>query len=755
MQDNIITKYSLPINRAESYLCPMVAISRFWAKLYKIKSGESTCPVMALGLFLAVLASLTLAVPVAHGAAGPWAENDHSRLRLVATTDALGPEVGSDQPVVAGLQFQLAPNWKIYWRSPGDAGFPPSLDWAGSENFAGAEMEWPIPKRFSLFGLETFGYGDEIVLPLLIQPQVAGSDMALTAEVNYLICEEICIPYTERVSLDLPAGPAASSPEASLVDQFRGLVPRDGGDAGLRLAEAVLTGDMDAPILRVRAEADAPFAAPDLLVEGPPSIFFAKPTVALADDGHSVTFEVASEVGPLGGVLEGKQLTLTVIDGDRGMEQVVLSRFGDGSAAVGPGSGSTGQGSVTFAALAAILGTALLGGLILNLMPCVLPVLSIKLLSVVKQSGRARGHVRGTFMATAAGVIFSFLLLALLAVVLKNAGLAVGWGIQFQQPVFLIFMTLLLVLFACNLFGFFEIPLPAWLGDMSTQGPQQGYAGAFATGAFATLLATPCSAPFLGTAVGFALSRGALEIFLIFAFLGLGLALPYLLVAAFPGVANKLPKPGAWMVTVRKVLALPLLATALWLLSVLWVQAGDLVAVVAGLLLVALSVVLWRGHAARAGSQRASLLASPVLAGVLSLAVLAVPIGLADHERGGPRDLEHWGVLDEAAIRQSVADGKVVFVDVTADWCITCQVNKRAVLDQDEVMARLLEPDVVLQRGDWTLPSDAITAYLNGHGRYGIPFNAVYGPGAPEGIALPEILTRSAVMEALEKAGGG
>ncbi|MEM7172378.1 MAG: protein-disulfide reductase DsbD domain-containing protein [Pseudomonadota bacterium] len=703
----------------------MQLLPQIWAKL-----------LVTMALFLG---ALTLS-SVAWGAAGPWAENDHSRLRLIAAGDtATGPPEAPEQ-VQAGLHFQLSPGWKIYWRSPGDAGFPPALDWQGSQNLQSAEMSWPAPYRFSLFGLETFGYGDEVVLPLNLEKQITDQGLILQAQVNYLICEEICIPYSEDVSLALPAGSGGSSPESFLLSSFQQQVPGDGTAVGLEVSKAVLTGDMKEPLLEVTARADGAFVAPDLLVEGPPAFYFAKPDVSLSEDGQEVTFKVPSQASANAGVLEGKQLILTVLDDGRAMEQGVLARF-DSAAVVQAGLAGQQPPAVGLSTLLGMLVAALLGGLILNLMPCVLPVLSIKLLSVVEQGGRAKAEVRGSFLATAAGIVFSFMVLALAAILFQQAGMAIGWGIQFQQPLFLIFMALLVVLFACNLFGFFEIPLPAWMGSVGAAGPQKGKAGAFATGAFATLLATPCSAPFLGTAVGFALSRGSWEIALIFAFLGLGLALPYLLVAAFPGLASRLPRPGAWMLTVRKVLGVFLLGTALWLLSVLFVQVGALATAVIGGLLALLTLVLWRGFAARQNSGQRSVLASPVLAGVLSLAVLAVPFGVPGHLQGSSQsataESDAWAPLDEAAIQERVAAGQIVFVDVTADWCITCQVNKKVVLDREDIAERLMAPEVVLQRGDWTLPNDEIFAYLESHGRYGIPFNAVYGPGAPDGITLP------------------
>ena len=671
----------------------------------------------------------------AQAAASAWLEHENARVRLVSASDSSG----DSGRLRLGLQFKLEPGWKIYWRSPGDAGFPPSLDWGASGNLDTAEMRWPVPHRFSLFGLETFGYGDEVVLPIEAAPRDPGAPVSLRAELRYLVCEEICIPHDGSLTLELPAGPERGSRHAFLIDRFDSLVPGDGSAVGLGLRESALLRGEEMPSLRVVATSAAPFDKPDVLVEGPPGFSFGKPEVALSDDGRTATFAVAAARGPRAeGVLEGKRLTLTVTDGKRGLETEIIGRY-DPAATAGIGGRS----------LPAILGLALLGGLILNLMPCVLPVLSIKLLSAVSQGGRDRGAVRLGFLASAAGILFSVLALAGAAIALKSAGMAVGWGIQFQQPWFLAAMAIVVTLFSCNLFGLFEFSLPARVSDLASGkgGAADSLGGHFLAGVFATLLATPCSAPFLGTAVGFALARGGGEIVMIFTALGLGLALPYLLIAALPGLATRLPRPGNWMLVLRRVLGVALLGTAVWLLAVLTAQIGLLPTLFTGLLLAAMGLAfILRRRLAR------PLAAGAVLATALGALLPALTGAQAP---AGDSDAALWLTLERAEIDRRVAAGEVIFVDVTADWCITCQVNKSLVLDRDPVAGALSDDAVVKMRGDWTLPDAAVTAYLESFGRYGIPFNAVHGPGTPDGLPLPELLSAGAVLEALERARGG
>jgi suppressor for copper-sensitivity B len=659
-----------------------------------------------------------------------WNRNDHVAARLVSATAA----TGSAETLRVGLQFQLKPGWKIYWRSPGDAGFPPRVDWSGSENLSAATIRWPAPVRFELFGLDTFGYGGEVVLPIEVKPVQAGAPLRLAAKLEYLVCEQICIPYEAQLALALPAGPASPSAHAHLIDRFVARVPGDGG--GVAIEHAAFHRGA-APFLSVSARAMTPFATPDLFVEGPNGWGFGKPVASFSDGGRQAVLRVPVDTVP-GDTLAGKTVTFTLVDGDRATERALTVAQGAAASAGG---------------LLGVLALALLGGLILNLMPCVLPVLSIKLLNVVSHGGAARATVRTNFLASAAGIVVSFLALAAALVGLKASGHAIGWGIQFQSPVFLVFMTLLLALFAANLWGWFEIRLPGVLSGAAGSVPDRDDRwGAFVTGAFATLLATPCSAPFLGTAVGFALASGPAEIFAVFAALGLGLALPYLAVAAVPAVAQRMPRPGRWMVMLRRVLGVALLGTAAWLLSVLAVQAGVQGAAALAALLALLLGFLWIVR--EAGNRRRWLR----VAGVACIAALAfvVPARFAAAPEAADAS-PGWQTWDRAEIERLVAAGNVVFVDVTADWCITCQVNKSLVLTRGEVAARLAGQGngrVVAMRADWTRPDPRIAEYLASFGRYGIPFNVVYGPAAPAGIPLPELLTGETVIAALDRAAG-
>ncbi len=690
-----------------------------------------------------MVAVLALAVPgTGRAEPGGWTKAGPVEARLVSSVQG----VGELKTLPLGLEVRLEPGWKTYWRSPGDAGFAPRLDWAGSGNLAKADIAYPAPHRFTVLGFETAGYDAEVLFPIAAVPAEPGKsvDLSLTAEL--LVCSSICVPQTVKLGLSIPAGPAEPGPSANDIARAQSQVPGDGRAAGLAITSVRAEGGA----LEVEVTSRETLVAPDLFVETDPPVSFPAPKRSFSDNDRRVRLRLDASDAQPGLNLAGQPLTLTLVDGARSMETSVTAEAGLTGGAAGGTSAPRG--------LAAMLGVALLGGLILNLMPCVLPVLSLKLLSIVQHGGRAPAAVRAGFLASAAGILVSFLALAGALVAVKAAGGAVGWGIQFQQPLFLVFMVVLVTLFAANLWGVFEVPLPRAiadrLGGSDGHGPNNnGLGGQFATGAFATLLATPCSAPFLGTAVGFALAGGPMEVFAIFAALGVGLALPYLLVAAFPRIARVLPRPGRWMVALRRVLGAALALTAVWLLSVLVVQVGEVAALAIAVLMGGLVVALWLGRRLQSSARWAG----PAMAGLLALVAFAIPAAFGPSAGAAPTVSDattRWVPFAEGVIRDEVSAGRVVFVDVTADWCITCQANKKLVLNRGELAKRLDDAGLVAMRADWTRPDEGIARYLASHGRYGIPFNIVYGPGAPEGIALPELLTEGVVLEALDRARG-
>lgn len=700
--------------------------------------AASHCTRRVCGTICLVLA-FGLPAPAAAGAtadaASEWSEGESWRTRIVSAVTA----TGSRPTLPLGLQVELDDGWHIYWRSPGEAGLPPTLSVGpDSENVASVEFVWPAPEQSVEQGqLVTRTYAGNVLIPIRLHVEEPGRPTTLNAGIDYQVCAQICIPVRADALLHLPAGADPPSSHARTIAEAEARVPGPPQAAGFERLTATFNG-----VRTVHVTADSMFeldTSPEQVVaflEGPEGIFFRSDRATVSADRKTVTVDV-DVLPPFDPKrLEGSDLGVTLVTGTANAHrELVLA-----------GVSAATDGDLTLG-VAFLL--ALLGGLILNLMPCVLPVLGIKIARLIDAAGRDRAVVSASFLATAAGIVASFGLLALLVAAIRAGGLTAGWGFQFQVPGFIAFLAVIVLLFAAVLAGICEIRLPVRVNRwfLAAGGDAKGRAGAFAEGAFATVLATPCTAPVVGTAVGFALTRSFGDILVVFLGLGLGMAVPWLLVAIRPGLLGILPRPGPWMGRLKLVLALMLLGTAVWLLYVLHSAAGAIPTVVAAGM---------SGLAVLAFAARTAERIVPVVRGVgLAALVLAVLFpALAGYTGPGdrmPTSDPLWLPLSPAAVSDLAAD-QVLLVDVTADWCVTCVVNKRLVLDRPPVRDLLEVGDIVGLRGDWTLPDPDIAAYLAKHQRLGVPFNAVYGPALPEGEVLPELLTADAVIEAVQRA---
>lgn len=637
----------------------------------KIKLQIKTAFMLAMIIF----ATLMAGTGTSFAAAGPWQGGDSFRARLITALDAI-PTNGSDQAIeiTAGLEVELQDGWKIYWRSPGDAGLPPELDFARSPQVQSHALSFPAPKRFSILGFDSFGYADHVIYPLSLTVNPASNEVTMVGELSGLVCSDLCIPINEILTLSLGVSDAPSvSKQARGIAQFAALVPRIGTAQG----HAIETASINSTGLNIRFTKDGiitPFDGGDIMVETASGYSFAKPVI----DGDWVRL---TSQGKDAKDLIGEAATLTVVTKDWLLEeQTTLTK------AVGVSTPST--------AVLSMMLIAFLGGLILNVMPCVLPVLSLKLASVISMGGAEKRYIRTSFLVTALGVITSFLLLGAGIALFRYAGVAVGWGMQFQSPIFLVTAAIAIAGFAVVMMDWVVLPIPQFLSS-SSGSRQKGLYGDFLSGFMATLLATPCSAPFVGTALTFAFTTSIPLMMLIFLAMGVGLAAPWIMVAGFPKLAQHLPRPGRWLMGFKRVLAAGLLITSLWLVSI----------------------------------------------------IIAPYIGEKTSQEG-------WQAWQPQLAQELAADGRVVFVDVTADWCITCKANKALVLDRGATKDAFNTQDIILLRADWTSPDQAISDYLAANDRFGIPFNIVYGPEALEGIALPELLTHDAVASALAQASG-
>lgn len=650
-------------------------------------------------------------------------------VRLMLT----GEKNEANKTVEGLLEVKLDKDWKTYWRSPGEGGTAPSINWELSSNLNSVDWHWPLPKRYEFLGVETLGYKHDVIFPMTFHLDDMNKPVFLSGKLTMSSCTSICVLTDYELSLDFNPEKLVPSIDAMvLYNKGNSLVPKP--STAVELTQ--VSYDEAKKIVSIVATNKAGWTNPDVFVDGQSKpvkqTSFLTPKIDVSGEQLIAQVPVSSWFGTP--KLVGEPLSVTITDKDIAVE---LSKTADNKPVIALQNDS----------LLKVIGLALLGGLILNIMPCVLPVLGMKLSSVISAKGLERRQIRAQFIASALGILVSFWLLAGFLALLKVSGQALGWGVQFQSPWFIGAMMIITGLFAANMLGLFEIRLPSntntWL---ATRGGNS-YGGHFVQGMFATLLATPCSAPFLGTAVAFALGANYLTLFAIFTALAVGMAAPWLLIALFPQLANALPKPGMWMNTVKTIFGLMMLVTSLWLLSLMANFFSLKIVIVIGVIALALLLSqLWRIK-----GKRATLLTVGFLIIVTALGLIIGSLTADNWAKPLPQD-HYWTPLNVEQIKQDVAQGKTVFVDVTADWCITCKANKVGVILQEPVYSALDQENIVLMRGDWTKPSDYVTNFLQSHGRFGVPFNIVYGPAAPNGIELPVILTSEQVLDALKQA---
>ncbi|MDC4169967.1 thioredoxin family protein [Photobacterium damselae] len=650
-------------------------------------------------------------------------------VRLMLT----GEKNEANKTVEGLLEVKLDKDWKTYWRSPGEGGTAPSINWELSSNLNSVDWHWPLPKRYEFLGVETLGYKHDVIFPMTFHLDDMNKPVFLSGKLTMSSCTSICVLTDYELSLDFNPEKLVPSVDAMvLYNKGNSLVPKP--STAVELTQ--VSYDEAKKIVSIVATNKAGWTNPDVFVDGQSKpvkqTSFLTPKIDVSGEQLIAQVPVSSWFGTP--KLVGEPLSVTITDKDIAVE---LSKTADNKPIIALQNDS----------LLKVIGLALLGGLILNIMPCVLPVLGMKLSSVISAKGLERRQIRAQFIASALGILVSFWLLAGFLALLKVSGQALGWGVQFQSPWFIGAMMIITGLFAANMLGLFEIRLSSntntWL---ATRGGNS-YGGHFVQGMFATLLATPCSAPFLGTAVAFALGANYLTLFAIFTALAVGMAAPWLLIALFPQLANALPKPGMWMNTVKTIFGLMMLVTSLWLLSLMANFFSLKIVIVIGVIALALLLSqLWRIK-----GKRATLLTVGFLIIVTAIGLIIGSLTADKWAKPLPQD-HHWTPLNVEQIKQDVAQGKTVFVDVTADWCITCKANKVGVILQEPVYSALDQENIVLMRGDWTKPSDYVTNFLQSHGRFGVPFNIVYGPAAPNGIELPVILTSEQVLDALKQA---
>ncbi|MFG6486430.1 protein-disulfide reductase DsbD family protein [Roseateles sp. BYS78W] len=681
---------------------------------------------------LRLVSPALLAAPLLALAAPPEVATEHVQARLVSSQATVAP----GQRFTVALEQSIKPHWHTYWVNPGDSGQATTIAWTGAQ---AGPIQWPTPAIQAIGPIVNYGYeGRAALLVELTVPADAkpGGRFQPGADVKWLVCKDVCIPEDVSLGLDLPvvasAAEAKAGPDAPQIAEWQRDIPKPAPFA-VQIKPAAQGVQLSGPTAGV---SKAYFFADTwgAVAHSAPQ------TLKAEGGGWALDVPAGDEPVPAGKPLSGV-VVLTTSTGEQAWAVTAAMPAGAGKGPVAadlatPAAAEPAAPPESDLGLLPALALALVGGLILNLMPCVFPVLSIKALALVN-----KGNHRAEGLAYTAGVLLSFVALAAVLIALRAGGQQVGWGFQFHSPVFVLVVAYLLFLVGLSLSGLFEIG-GSFTGVGSGLAAKQGLAGSFFTGVLAAVVATPCTAPFMGAALAFALSQPAAVMVAVFLALGLGLALPFLVLAFWPAAQRWLPRPGAWMDRFKQFLAFPMYAAVVWLLWVLAQQAGpDSVALALGGLVLIAFGLWWRN--ASGGSAVGTLAA--VASVVLALGATAWVQPVAADTRA-ESSVEAYSAERLAELR---SQNKPVFVNLTAAWCVSCLVNERVALSRTEVKDAFAKAGVVYLKGDWTREDPKITEVLKAHGRSGVPLYLYYAPGAAEAQVLPQILTPGLVVEAV------
>jgi len=657
---------------------------------------------------------------------------------LLADTTAVAP----GKPFTAGLLLRMAPGWHTYWKFSGDAGLPTEIKWKLPPGWKAGEIEWPIPLKLKDPGdIVTYGYNDEVLLLQQITPpaSIAGTPVKLSAEASWLVCEKICIPGSANLALELPESTSAAPANTELFSRYRKLLPQTGG------AVEKWNGTSSEITLSFRDAGLANYSNVDLYPLPGENALVGHPSVE-SRAGDQVTFKIPFENET------PTHLRGVIVAGRSAADENRTGWYFEGGTSVpsirpSPQAVAAATASTTTRGLWTYLFFGFIGGFILNLMPCVLPVISLKIFGFVKQAGQHRRHIFRSGLLFVAGIFAWFIGLALLLIGLKAAGHQISWALQFTNPYFVLFLSALVTVFALNLLGVFEINPPETAMRLVGSVAREGDVGSFFHGVFATVLATPCTAPFLGTALGFAFAQSPLIILSMFVAVAAGMSVPYLLLSAQPGWLRFLPKPGPWMERVKELMGFLLLATLLFLLYVLGAQRGYEALIWAACFLLALGIACWMKGAfvvpAASTAQRA-----------ITTALMVLLVAASGIYFIGGKFRSTSIAVAPSSIQQNLeaelAKGHPVFVDFTAAWCITCKFNEKTVLDTADVREAFQRHGVTRLIADWTNGDPEITKLLQHFGRPGVPLYVLYPGRSAEPIVFPELITKSMILEKLE-----
>ncbi len=719
---------------------------------------------MTLSRFLAVCLAMLVGFS-AHGAA--------TTARLVIPVET----VKAGDTITVGVLLEMLPGWHTYWKNPGESGMASKIIWTLPNGITAGEIQWPTPEVYEDKTVDLITYvhhGQAMLLvPLTIGANLPNGELDLNARVSWLECEKLCVPGRTEVTGKFSIGKETkASSDAPLIQEWQNKLPKPN-------TTLKATAHWDGPIKEnsrnviIEFSPDTSIASWDFFpyrgedfTLGPKS-----EKIGLKDGRYTLRKTLTSDEGKWPAEIKGLIVGGSNPEKPTTAYEAAITIGGLESAAGNVASANQASGEpaatqpdIAPRSLFAMLIYAFIGGMILNIMPCVLPVISLKILGFVHQSQQDPKRVRMLGLVYALGVVVSFLVLAALVIGVQQAGKAASWGMQFQNPQFLVILTILVTLVALNLFGVFEVTMNSnVMGAAGQLAAQKGASGAFFNGVLATILATPCTAPFLGVALGFAFAQSAVVILLVFVTIALGLAFPYVLLSWQPKWLKFLPKPGAWMEKFKILMGFPMIATAFWLFSLAAGHFGRSGVLWIGLLLVFVGLAAYIfGEFVQRGSKHRGV--SAAFAGILLLGslgyILEGQLNWRSPDRAGTSatTLEskvgiEWKSWNTEAVAEARKSGKPVFVDFTADWCVTCQANKRTSIEIASVKEKLDAIGALSLLGDYTYEDAAIAAELKKYGRAGVPLVVVF-PADPEAqpIVLPELLTPGIVLEALEKA---
>ena len=701
---------------------------------------------------LALLLAVCLAGPAI--AQSSVVKTDNVRTELLAEVSQVKP----GEPFWVALRQTIKPHWHTYWKNPGDSGLPTEIAWTLPAGAKADPIVWPAPTLIDVSGVINYGFQDDILLLVRITPpaDVTGT-LALKADANWLVCDDVCIPEEGKLALDLPVGAAATPADAAtraLFDKARRAVPVESPwPARFGLAKS---GD---PTLLVDAKGLKPGTIRDVYffpAEWGPVASMAKQSASVTAEGIRIPLKKGDAKATTAPASIAGTLVLTEKTGDGEQRQAfdVVAKL-DPAFVPGPAPLAAVDGSESLTLVQALL-FALLGGLILNLMPCVFPVLAMKAAAFARLAGHERSAMRRDGLAYTAGVLVAFGAMAAVVIAIRASLGEVNWGFQFQSPIFSLLVAYLFFVVGLNLAGVFEVG-SRFVGVGQGLTARNGTTGAFFTGVLAVVVATPCTAPFMAAALGFALAQPAPQTLAVLLAMGFGLSLPYLALSMTPALQRLMPRPGPWMDRMRQFLAFPMWASAVWMIWVLTQQTGPdgVIYALGGMILIAFAIWLLRfGSAGTLGAWlRRGLAASAVLLALAAVFKLQDSPATAASASGGPSSgvsFDGWERFSRARMTEAAAAGKPVFVDFTAAWCITCLVNERVALETPGARRAFEQTGTVKLKGDWTNRDPEITSVLKELGRAGVPLYLYWAPGAERPKILPQVLTEAAIVSELQ-----